>query len=237
MQRAQQAAYTPQILAKSGLPFVLPPSGNMGNNGAFTWGTACSRAVAACFCWFAAGQIAAGSAAGWYYATMSSATAMTVFNNTYSPPGVPIPPSQPVAFATTGPGAITGVTAATTGPQITIPATFIGLNGVLRATLLWSVNASANAKTLALNMNAGANYGTVTLNTVAQFGGEFEFNLTAQSSSALQLTAPSGLGIASGASVQTTYNLAAAATWAATLTDAVATDWQILEAWCLEGLS
>lgn len=231
------AAFVPQVLAKSGLPFVVPPTGTMGNNGAFTAGTALPRTIAQGFMWFAAAQISAGSLAGWYYFTGQSATGFTIFNNTYAS-GVPTVPSSPTAFVTTGPGAITGVTTAVTGPQITIPAGTLGLNGILRTTLLWSVNASVNTKTIAAQVNAGANYAAASLNTAAQFGGNFQWDTFNQQSQSSQLTANSGVGVgvAAGANVATTYNFAVAATWSAQMTDAVATDWQILEGFLLEAM-
>lgn len=234
--RAQSAAYTPQILAKAGLPFVIPPTGTMANNGAYTAGTALPRTITQGFMWFAAAQIAAGSLAGWYYFTGQSATAFTIFNNTYTS-GVPTAPSAPTAFVTTGPGAITGVTTATTGPQITIPAAFMGPNGVLRASLLWSVNATVNLKTLSLAIG-GSNYASPGLSTAAQFGAGLQYDLCAQNSSAVQLVTSSGVGVgvSPAANTATAFNMAAAQTWSAVMTNAVATDWQILESFCLEVL-
>lgn len=232
---APGAAGVPSILAKSGLPFVLPPSGTMSNNGAFTAGTALPRTIAQGFMWFAAAQIAAGSLAGWYYFTGQSTTAFTIFNNTYTGPGVPVPPASPTAFVTTGPGAITGVTTATTAQQISIPANTLGANGVLRSSALTSVNASANNKTQSFQLG-GVGYAGVTFTTAAQFGNATQWDTFNQQSQAVQLTAASGngLGVSPAANVATTANFANAVTWQIVLTNAVATDWQIVEAFMLE---
>lgn len=107
----------PQVLYKIGIPFIMPSgaSMNMGNNGALTSVAGLNTTYAKCYCYFPANQIFAGSTAGWYYTTFSSATAATVFNNTYVS-GIPTIPASPTSFVTTGPGAITQ----TTGSDITV---------------------------------------------------------------------------------------------------------------------
>lgn len=106
--------FVPQVLYKIGIPFILISDATMGNNGALSAVAGLNTTYANAYVWMKAGNIFAGSAAGWYYAVFSSATAATVYNNTYSS-GTPTIPAAPTAFSTTGPGAITQ----TTGSDIT----------------------------------------------------------------------------------------------------------------------
>lgn len=120
-----------QILSQSGIPFILPSSGTMGNNGALTALTALAQTYSdGCYMYFAAAQIAAGSTAGWYWTVMSSTTAGTVFNNVYTS-GQPTVPSSNTAFATTGPGAITGVTTSIPAITVSLVGGSMGNNGEL----------------------------------------------------------------------------------------------------------
>lgn len=148
MLRAQASNITK--LAASAIPFIIAPTGTMGNNGAITLGTALPTTYANCYLNLPAGAIAAsgpGSAAGWYFCQMSSATVGTVFNNVYTT-GIPTIPASPAAFATTGPGAYTGVTTAVTGPTISVPGLAMGANGVLETLVSFSFPNNANNKTL-----------------------------------------------------------------------------------------
>src|SRR5579859_1785192 len=103
----------------NGIPFIVANTGTMGNNGALTLGTALPSTYANAYVYLPANAISAGSAAGWYFCQFSSTTVGTVFNNTYSS-GTPQIPAALVSFATTGPGAYTGVTTQITGPNFTI---------------------------------------------------------------------------------------------------------------------
>lgn len=139
---------------QNGVPMILPSSGSMGNNGAITLTTALPATYANCYLYLPANAIQAGSAAGLYYAVMSSATVGTVYNNIYTS-GAPTIPSSPSAFATTGPGAYTQ----TTGSDITLflntmPGGSIGANGSLFCFPLWACNNSVNTKTLKQKINA-----------------------------------------------------------------------------------
>lgn len=138
-----------QKLASTAIPFIIAPTGTMANNGAITLGTALPLVYPSCYLNLPANAIQAGSAAGWYYAVMSSTTVGQVFNNVYTT-GLPTIPASPTAFATTGPGAFTGVTTAVTGPSVTVPANALGPNGVLRASHAWSFPGNANNKTVAI---------------------------------------------------------------------------------------
>lgn len=222
-------------LAACAIPFVKPPTGTMGNNGAFTSGTALATTYANAYFWFAANQIAAGSAAGWYFGQASSATAITVFNNTYST-GQPTIPSSPTPFVTTGPGATTGVTTAVTGPQISIAAGALGANGALRISDQWSVNSTAGAKTLATafsgtsikSMSLTTSNGYRSINTLYNRGVQ-----NAQVGDQFGLTT-GGSGLLTGTNEFYAVDFSVAETFQMLMTTAVATDWAVIEAFLLE---
>lgn len=127
--KIQDGRIRPYDLIQAGLPMILPSSGSMGNNGAITLTTALDATYANCYLYLPANAIEAGSAAGWYFAQMSSTTLGTVYNNTYTS-GVPSIPASPAAFATTGPGAYTQSTATFVAAlSTTLHGGIIGANG------------------------------------------------------------------------------------------------------------
>ena len=139
------------ILGQSRIPFILPGAGTMGNNGAITGLTSLPRTYNApgAYIYLPAGAIASGSAAGWYWFVASSATAGTVYNNTYSS-GTPAAPGSPTAFSTTGPGAWTLATATYFNAYtLAIAGNVVGVNGSVRLTGDVSFSSSTNAKTFA----------------------------------------------------------------------------------------
>lgn len=144
----------PYNIGQSGIPVIIPSSGSMGNNGAITLTTALTTTYPGCYLYLPANAISAGSAAGFYYAVMSSTTVGTVYNNTYSS-GVPLDPASPTAFSTTGPGAYTQTTAADlTLLNITIPGGAMGKNGLLMCYPEFTFSNSAGVKNLKLLLNA-----------------------------------------------------------------------------------
>lgn len=133
-------------LIQSGVPMVLPSSGSIGNNGALTLTTALPYAYPAAYMYFPAGSIAAGSAAGWYFVAMTTTTAGTIYNNTYTT-GKPVVPSSPTAFVTTGPGAYTQTTGgAVTSLNFTVRGGSMGKSGALTITKLGTCANNANNK-------------------------------------------------------------------------------------------
>lgn len=159
----------PQLkLAQTAVPFIKASSGSMGNNGALTGLTALPATYSnGCYLYLPANAISTGSAAGWYFAVMSSTTAGTVYNLTYTSgqPYVPATPSQ-FAFSTTGPGAFTGVATAVTGPSFTLPANTMGPNGVLELAAVYGCAGSTNSKTVAIKLGSATIY-TQTTTTAA----------------------------------------------------------------------
>ncbi len=85
---------------------------------------------------------------GWFYATGSSTTAYTLFNNLYVS-GTPTVPASPTAFSTTGITAYTAtISVAWPGPYYPLPGNSLGLNGGVESRVLLKYNNSANTKTL-----------------------------------------------------------------------------------------
>jgi hypothetical protein len=142
----------PYMIHQSGVPMILPSSGSIGNNGALTGLTALPATLTSAYMYFPANAISAGSAAGWYYVVMSSTTAGTIYNNTYTS-GVPRIPSSPTAFATTGPGAYTQTTGADiTALSISIPGGTLGINGSMINYPAIFTNSTAGNKIFRLKM-------------------------------------------------------------------------------------
>lgn len=155
------ANYTPvgkgYVLLATSIPFVFVSSGTMGNNGALSGITAVSAIYPAAYVYLEANVIAAGVAAGWYYAVFSSTTAATVYNNVYTS-GVPAIPASPTPFVTTGPGAYTRTVTVIGGYSITLPANTLGDNGYLDVKQAYTQTNNANNKNGYVRMN-----GTVVL--------------------------------------------------------------------------
>jgi hypothetical protein len=223
-----------QKLAASAIPFIIAPTGSMANNGAITLGTALPVTYASCYLALPAGAISSGSAAGWYYTVMSSATVGQVYNNTYSS-GAPTIPGSPTPFATTGPGAYTGITTLTTGPQITVPGGAMGPNGILRLLTLWSTLSNADAKTMIAALG-GAQFLNAGLTTSG--AAQVLSMVYNRGNAAINLGQPSannaGLGTFGANIVQLAVNTALAQTLAISGQLATATDFLILESFLAE---
>ena len=142
-------------LLETSIPVILPSSGSIGNNGALSGLTALPSTYASCYMYFPANAIAAGVSAGLYYVVMSSTTAGTIYNNTYTS-GTPTIPASPTAFSTTGPGAYTQTTASDiTLISRTVPGNAMGLSGKISAEVQAETQANnANAKTLKIKFGS-----------------------------------------------------------------------------------
>jgi hypothetical protein len=138
-------ANSPIILSQSGVPVGIPSSGSIGNNGALTLTTAFPTTYADIYLYFPANAIVIGSAAGLYYCVMSSTTAGTIYNNTYTS-GDPTIPASPTAFSTTGPGAYTQALSEVTARTNTVPGRMLGSNGVIETIPFFQNNATAGGK-------------------------------------------------------------------------------------------
>lgn len=143
-------AALPRIITNGGIPTGKPSSGSFANNGALSGITAFAFTFADCYLYFPANAIFAGSAAGFYYTQMSSTTAGTVYNNTYTS-GTPNIPAILVPFVCTGPGAYVQSTGAAEQQTLfTVPGNSMGKNGSWELRQLFSYNNSAGAKTFAV---------------------------------------------------------------------------------------
>lgn len=230
----------PVIISTSGIPFIKASSGTMGNNGAVSGMTALPRTyTGGAWMWLPAGAVAAGVPASdsWLWFVGSSTTAGTVYNSTYTSGQPTI--GTTTAFSTTGPGAFTGSTAAVVGPQITLTANTIGVNGRVNTDAGFAYVNSAGVKTLDILFGGG---------TVLNIGPTTSTSLIARTSvqnrgltnkQAVDYTRiSSGGGNAAG--VQATSDLAIATTSNVTisfqLTTAVATDSVSLEDYSIVAL-
>lgn len=141
----------PRSLFDCRIPFIMPSSGSMANNGAVTLSVALPAVFPESYVYFPANAIVAGSAAGWYFTVFSSTTVGSVKNNLYDPSlGLaPTVPGSPTAFVTTGPGAFTAVITTQQGPTFTLPANTIGIAG--KMTLETACRATTDATNKAVN--------------------------------------------------------------------------------------
>ena len=146
---ASQVTGIPVVLAKWGVPCILASSGTMGNNGAVSGMTALPTTYSGgAWLYLPANAIEAGSAAGFYWFVASSSTAGTVYNSTFNGASVPALGTT-TAFATTGPGAFTGVASGTeiTAATVAIGADHMGPNGELLINIMAANNTAAGNKT------------------------------------------------------------------------------------------
>jgi hypothetical protein len=219
----------PFTIAQGGVPLILPSSGSMANNGVLTLATALAVTYANAYFYMPAGAIASGSAAGLYFGQCTSATACTLFNNTYTS-GVATVPAAPVAFSTTGPGAYTQ----TTGSYIslgqgTLPANSLGPNGQIDSEAVVVTPNNANAKSLEY-----------------EFGGNLlqNFSLASQSSThqsmstanqgvvGTQVTTPGTLGsIGIGTTTRSSVSTSSSVAVQLLVQLATATDYAVFEHW------
>lgn len=217
-------------IVQAGIPFVVPSSGTMGNNGALSGIAAVPSAYPSAYVFLPANAISAGSAAGLYYAVFSSTTAATVYNNTYTS-GQPTVPASPTAFVTTGPGAFTQVTTEVTLITATIPANALGLNGRTEARADYTWTSSANTKTPRIRLGVTAVYaGTSSTSTgaIVQASATNRNNASSQKVSGQHLSSSGAVAYSAGtAAIDTTAN----ADLTITLQNSSATETQILESY------
>lgn len=217
------------VLGQSRVPMILPSSGSMANNGALTLTTALDQAYPSAYFYMPAGAIVTASAAGFYYGTMSSTTAVTLFNNPYVS-GSPTIPGSPTAFATTGPGAYTQTTGSgLIASQINLAASTLGAYDEVQIHGIISYNNSAGAKSLLATYGAFT-YGTIapTTTVVTSFQGGFA---NAGSLSRQTQTANTTMQLTTGASapLNGAINSAAAQSLFIKLQLATATDYVMLQ--------
>jgi hypothetical protein len=226
----------PYFFAKSAIPFIKSSSGTMGNNGALSAITALPTTYTGAYIWLPANAIVAGSAAGWYWFVGSSTTAGTVYNSVYTT-GIPTVGTT-TAFATTGPGAFTGDTAAVTGPQYTLTGGAIGPNGLFRAYEKWTATNNANAKTKVTNFGGSAITGAISLaSSLAWQDIQVVMNRGTAATQVVSVNAATVTGVGAGGAsglIFRTVNTAADITIARSMTGGTATDNIVLESFADE---
>lgn len=236
-QIAGGGAGSAQKIGATAIPFIIVPTGSMANNGAITLGTALAAIYPSSYVFLPAAAISAGSAAGWYYCAFSSTTVGQVFNNTYTS-GMPAIPASPTAFATTGPGAYTGVTTQQNMVQISVPGNTLGPNGTLRYQANWSALNNADAKTVGVAYGSGALFSTGLASL--GFGAiKKSFQNRGVTNSQVSDAGSGGFGSGTGAAapVYTAVDSTAAQLLSFTGLLATATDYVVLESVLVEVLS
>jgi hypothetical protein len=222
------------VLAQTGITFVVPSSGTMGNNGALSAITALQTTFSGgAYFWFPTNAISSGSTAGWYWTVMSSTTAGTVYNSTYTS-GVPVTGTT-TAFATTGPGAYTQQTTVINGPTISVPANVMGKNGRFEFNILGANNNTANNKTYAMTFGGTSFWQFVPTTTTAS---SFRFGVANKNSLSSNVGFPgsssSGFGGVSATLTYGTINTGSAQNAILTMQLATATDYILLDNFILK---
>jgi hypothetical protein len=223
-------------LAMSGIPFGIPSSGSIGNNGALTLTTAFPRTFSnGIYLYFPAGAIYSGSASGLYWTVMSSATVGTIYNNVYaaSATTVPAAPASLTAFSTTGPGAYTQTTATNISlASFTVAGNLMGARGELAISSGWDTSSTTTSKAYGA-IWSGTVQGLISNSTTATYGGNYLLTVRNQESAAQQYINFASNGFGGGIlPVWQTANTTAAqtVTQVAKLASA-ATDYVVLETW------
>lgn len=155
----------PQVWASYHIPIVFLPTTTYNNNGAATLGTALNTTYGGFWAVVPANSIAAGTPAATdiYWATASSTTAITLFNNRLADNldsvGGPTIPASPTPFVTTGAGSVAGVTAQVTILTLALPAATMSTTGILDFDNQWAFNNSANNHTVVMTFGAATALG------------------------------------------------------------------------------
>jgi hypothetical protein len=214
-------------LLTNGIPFVMAPTGSMGNNGALTSGTALDATYSdGVWMHFPAGAVAAGvpAAAATLWVVMSSTTLGTVYNSTYTS-GVPAP-GVLTAFSTTGPGAYTGVTANTALITISLPSNSLGTQGQIFYEFMTDVSNNANVKSV-IPIFGGSNLGVYANGSFlsVRHGG-----ILSNRGATNRQVANQGLSFAgsAAATIRTSIDTTSAQNFVFSVTRSTATDYMIL---------
>ena len=142
------------VLSQVGVPRGIAPTGTMAANGAVTLGTAFSLTYTNIWLYFPTNAVYAGSAEGFYYTEMSSTTAGTVYNDTYTPGSTSYDiPASPTSIVAAGPGAYTGVTSEVTALSVNISGGAMGKYGQLIYSNFVNGSSTANNKADLIKLN------------------------------------------------------------------------------------
>lgn len=215
-----------KTIISTNLPIGMASSGTVGANGALTLGTAAALTQAAGIWWyFPAGAVFSGSGAGFYYTVMSSTTAGTIYNNTYTPgTDSGAPPASPTAVSDAGPGAYTGVTSETTIASGTVPGGFLGTSGSIYCDQQYEATNNANTKTMNLKFGTTTYKALGCTNTVTCRTLALIKNVKANAQVSWVQTNTSSIGTSTGPSQLGTEDTSSNKTLSITLTNATATN-------------
>ena len=217
---------------RSTIPFVLPASGSVGNNGALTLGVALDRTYARCYMYFPANAIFSGSSAGWYWTVMSSTTAGVIYNNKYTS-GYPEIPTT-AGFTTTGPGAFTSTAGSDLAAlSFTLPPNAVSIFGGMQSRLSMTAGGAGGTKTGKVFFGASPVH-VNTISSANNFANGFGGFAADGNSAVIKVTHPEqSTGYTNGVSYSPpslSNDITLEKTVSATLkTSAAATDWLVLQ--------
>jgi len=159
------------LLAQSGLPLMIVPSGSaVSSVGAVTLGTTLPIAAGSCYGYLPANYLGTQQpAAGWYYGTITDATHLLMYQNPWSGTGVASVPTTLAPWAGLSGGTPTGSTGAQT-ITFTVPANLMGANGALEVAYLASYNSSGSLKTVSLAFGTFSGPSTANATTTSSLG-------------------------------------------------------------------
>ena len=218
-----------RTIFQTAVPFVIPSSGSIGNNGALSGITALPATITQGYFYFPLHAISSTSAAGLYWVVMTNTTTGTIYNNTYTS-GQPVVPASPTAFVTTGPGSYTQTTGSAINlVQAVVPGNSIGPDGSFSFLPACSVNANSNSKYQFMTFGGQqiVNYGLSTLGY-----GETPRNLINRGATNIQVAENQlyyGYGYQNQLPVAFAIDTTANQTAVCQLQIQTATDWAVLE--------
>lgn len=223
------------ILFKCAIPIITCSTGNIGNNGALTAITALATTYSG-GAWvnLPAGAIAAGVPATQtaYWGIFTTGQAATIYNNIQPATGFPTPPTagQLVPFVTAGPGAFTGITAATALLTFALPAGAMGPNGQLRIFASQTFTNSAGTKSWSVKLGAST---IVSAGPTTTASINYTLTTANRNSQGLQSSGASNFG----GNIYTAIDTSLAQNITFNITDNTATDNFVLENVLIELLS
>lgn len=215
-------------LIQTGFPMIVPSSGTLSAAGALSGITALATTYANCFMFFPANAVATVSVAGMYFVQMSSTTAGTVFQNTYTS-GVPPIPSTLIP-CTTASNYTQTTGSGLTILAVTVPGNTLGINGGITVhESVWSYNNSAGAKVMVVKYGANNIQNASGTTTTTLFTSPHMMMNRGATNSQVSLAGTVVTGFASGALVYGSVDSTVDVTFSATINLAVATDTCALE--------
>lgn len=154
-------------LIQTAIPMGVPSTGTLSAAGALSGITAAPSTYANCYMFFPANAIATVSAAGMYFVQMSSTTAGTVFQNTYTSGTPTVPATSALVPCTTASNYTQTTGSALTVLSQTVLGNSLGANGAIVVhNAIWTYNNSAGTKALVIKYStANIQNGTGTTTT------------------------------------------------------------------------